>query len=96
MPRSVWIFVAWMPSRVGKEVVGNRTRVKIVKNKVAPPFRQVEFDIMYGNGICRAGELLDLAVQREIVQKSGAWFAYSGERIGQGREQRQAVSRRAS
>lgn len=70
----------------GQEVVGNRTRVKIVKNKVAPPFRQVEFDIMYGNGICRVGELLDLAVQREIVQKSGAWFAYSGERIGQGRE----------
>jgi recombination protein RecA len=70
----------------GQEVVGNRTRVKIVKNKVAPPFRQVEFDIMYGNGICRAGELLDLAVQREIVQKSGAWFAYSGERIGQGRD----------
>jgi len=70
----------------GQEIVGNRTRVKIVKNKVAPPFRQVEFDIMYGNGICRAGELLDLAVQREIVQKSGAWFAYSGERIGQGRE----------
>ena len=70
----------------GQEVVGNRTRVKIVKNKVAPPFRQVEFDIMYGNGICRVGELLDLAVQREIVQKSGAWFAYSGERIGQGRD----------
>src|SRR5262245_34689838 len=70
----------------GQEVVGNRTRVKIVKNKVAPPFRQVEFDIMYGTGICRAGELLDLAVQREIVQKSGAWFAYAGERIGQGRE----------
>jgi recombination protein RecA len=70
----------------GQEVVGNRTRVKIVKNKVAPPFRQVEFDIMYGNGICHAGELLDLAVQRELVQKSGAWFAYAGERIGQGRE----------
>ena len=70
----------------GQEVLGNRTRVKIVKNKMAPPFRQVEFDIMYGQGICRAGELLDLAVQREIVQKSGAWFAYSGERIGQGRE----------
>ena len=70
----------------GQEVVGNRTRVKIVKNKVAPPFRQVEFDIMYGNGICRAGELLDLAVQRDLVQKSGAWFAYAGERIGQGRE----------
>jgi len=70
----------------GQEVVGNRTRVKIVKNKVAPPFRQVEFDIMYGQGICRAGELLDLAVQREIVQKSGAWFSYNGERIGQGRD----------
>ena len=70
----------------GQEVIGNRTRVKIVKNKVAPPFRQVEFDIMYGHGICRAGELLDLAVQREFVQKSGAWFAYAGERIGQGRE----------
>jgi len=70
----------------GQEVLGNRTRVKIVKNKMAPPFRQVEFDIMYGQGICRAGELLDLAVQREIVQKSGAWFAYSGERIGQGRD----------
>jgi len=70
----------------GQEVVGNRTRVKIVKNKVAPPFRQVEFDIMYGTGICHAGELLDLAVQRDIVQKSGAWFAYAGERIGQGRE----------
>ncbi len=70
----------------GQEVVGNRTRVKIVKNKVAPPFRQVEFDIMYGQGICRVSELLDLAVQREIIQKSGAWFAYNGERIGQGRE----------
>ena len=70
----------------GQEVLGNRTRVKIVKNKVAPPFRQVEFDIMYGSGICRAGELLDLAVQRDFVQKSGAWFAYAGERIGQGRE----------
>ncbi|MGE3540578.1 MAG: recombinase RecA [Candidatus Tectimicrobiota bacterium] len=70
----------------GQEVVGNRTRVKIVKNKVAPPFRQVEFDIMYGRGICRVGELLDLAVQRELVQKSGAWFAYNGERIGQGRD----------
>ena len=70
----------------GQEVVGNRTRVKIVKNKVAPPFRQVEFDIMYGTGICHAGELLDLAVQRDIVQKSGAWFAYAGERIDQGRE----------
>lgn len=70
----------------GQEIIGNRTRVKIVKNKVAPPFRQVEFDVLYGKGICRDGELLDLAVQREIVQKSGAWFSYAGERIGQGRD----------
>jgi recombination protein RecA len=72
--------------KAGQEIVGNRTRVKIVKNKVAPPFRQVEFDILYGKGICTEGELLDLAVQRSIVQKSGAWFAYNGERIGQGRD----------
>ncbi len=70
----------------GQEVIGNRTRVKIVKNKVAPPFKQVEFDIMYGKGISYAGELLDLAVQQEIIQKSGAWFSYSDERIGQGRD----------
>jgi recombination protein RecA len=70
----------------GQEIVGNRTRVKIVKNKVAPPFKQVEFDIMYGKGICRAGELLDLAVEREIIKKSGAWFSYGDERIGQGRD----------
>ena len=72
--------------KAGQEVVGNRTRVKIVKNKVAPPFRQVEFDIMYGTGICAMGELLDLAVQRDIIQKSGAWFSYANDRIGQGRE----------
>jgi recombination protein RecA len=70
----------------GQEVLGNRTRVKIVKNKVAPPFRQVEFDIMYGSGICAAGELLDLAVQKELIQKSGAWFSYAGERMAQGRD----------
>jgi recombination protein RecA len=70
----------------GQEIVGNRTRVKIVKNKVAPPFRQVEFDIMYGTGICAMGELIDLAVQRDIIQKSGAWFSYANERIGQGRD----------
>ncbi|HWK09437.1 MAG TPA: recombinase RecA [Vicinamibacterales bacterium] len=70
----------------GDAVVGGRTRVKIVKNKVAPPFREAEFDVMYGEGISREGDLLDLAVDRKIVEKSGTWFAYSGERLGQGRE----------
>jgi len=70
----------------GAEVVGNRTRVKVVKNKVAPPFRQAEFDIMYGKGISREGSLLDIAVEKEIVRKSGAWYTYEGEQIGQGRE----------
>jgi recombination protein RecA len=70
----------------GDEVIGNRTRVKVVKNKVAPPFRQAEFDIMYNRGISKTGDVLDLAVQHEIVEKSGAWFAYKGEKIGQGRE----------
>jgi recombination protein RecA len=68
------------------EVVGNQTRVKVVKNKVAPPFRQVEFDIMYGHGISKSGELLDLGVKAGVVEKSGAWFSYDGQRIGQGRE----------
>ena len=70
----------------GDEVTGNRTRVKVVKNKMAPPFREVEFDIMYGTGISREGDLLDLASENNVVEKSGAWFAFGGERIGQGRE----------
>jgi len=68
------------------EVIGNQTRVKVVKNKLAPPFRQVEFDIMYGEGISKTGELLDLGVKSGIVEKSGAWFSYDSERLGQGRE----------
>ncbi|HSK70941.1 MAG TPA: recombinase RecA [Pyrinomonadaceae bacterium] len=70
----------------GDKIVGNRTRVKVVKNKVAPPFHECEFDIMYGEGISREGDLLDLAVAHNVVEKSGAWFSYSGERLGQGRE----------
>ncbi|MBW1798267.1 MAG: recombinase RecA [Deltaproteobacteria bacterium] len=70
----------------GQEVVGNRTRVKVVKNKVAPPFKEAEFDIMYGEGISRAGDLLDMAVQTEVIDKSGVWYSFDRERIGQGRE----------
>ncbi len=72
------------------EVVGNQTRVKVVKNKVAPPFKQVEFDIMYGEGISRTGEIVDLGVKAGIVEKSGAWFSFDGQRIGQGRENTKA------
>ena len=70
----------------GDRVVGNRTKVKVAKNKVAPPFRECEFDIMYGEGISREGDLLDLAVVQRVVEKSGAWFSYKGDRLGQGRE----------
>jgi recombination protein RecA len=70
----------------GDRVVGNRTRVKVVKNKVAPPFRECEFDIMYGEGISREGDVIDLGVANNVVEKSGAWFSYKGERLGQGRE----------
>jgi recombination protein RecA len=70
----------------GDRVVGNRTKVKIVKNKIAAPFREAEFDILYGEGISREGDLIDVAAERNILEKSGAWFSYAGERIGQGRE----------
>jgi recombination protein RecA len=69
-----------------EQVVGNQTRVKVVKNKMAPPFKVVEFDIMYGEGVSKTGELIDLGVKAGVVEKSGAWFSYDGTRIGQGRE----------
>ena len=72
--------------KVGEQVVGNRTRVKVVKNKMAPPFRECEFDILYGKGISRSGDVLDLAAEGQLVDKSGAWYTYQGERIGQGRD----------
>ena len=70
----------------GGEVIGNRARVKVVKNKIAPPFKEAEFDIMFGKGISREGDILDLAANIDVVNKSGAWYAYKGEKIGQGRE----------
>ena len=70
----------------GEEVIGNQTRVKVVKNKVAPPFREAEFEILYGEGISREGELIDIGVAQGFVEKSGAWYSYNGERIGQGKE----------
>jgi recombination protein RecA len=77
----------------GEAVVGNRTRAKVVKNKMAPPFRDAEFDIMYGEGISLVGDLLDVATDKNIVEKSGSWYSYNGERIGQGRENAKAFLR---
>jgi recombination protein RecA len=74
----------------GEEVIGNQTRVKVVKNKVAPPFREAEFEIMYGAGISRVGEIIDMGVQQGFIEKSGSWFSYNGERIGQGKENARA------
>ena len=74
-------------------MVGNQTRVKVVKNKLAPPFKQVEFDIMYGEGVSKMGEILDLGVKAGIVEKSGAWFSYDSQRLGQGRENSKAFLR---
>ena len=77
----------------GDAVIGGRTRVKVVKNKLAPPFREAEFDVMYGEGISREGDLLDLGVEHKVIEKSGAWFAYGGDRLGQGRENAKAFLR---
>jgi len=74
------------PIKDGQEIIGNRTKVKVVKNKLAPPFKNVEFDLMYGEGISRTGDLLDMGVELDIVDKSGSWYSFGGERIGQGRE----------
>lgn len=74
------------PIKDGQEIIGNRTRVKVVKNKIAPPFREVEFDIVYGRGISREGDVLDMGVDTKLVEKSGTWYSYNGERLGQGRE----------
>ena len=89
------IFINQIRMKIGvikerDEVVGNQTRVKVVKNKLAPPFKQVEFDIMYGEGISKTGEIVDLGVKAGVVEKSGAWFSYNGQRIGQGRENAKA------
>ena len=70
----------------GEEVIGNETKVKVVKNKVSPPFKTAEFDILYGQGISREGEIIDMGVNNKILEKSGAWYAYNGEKIGQGKD----------
>ena len=77
-------------TEINGNIAGSRTRVKIVKNKIAPPFRQAEFDIMFGTGVSREGEIVDLGVQFEVIEKAGAWYSYNGSRIGQGREQAKA------
>jgi len=77
-------------------VVGNRTRVRVVKNKLAPPFRQAEFDVLYGQGVSRIGELLDLALQQGVIAKNGTWFSYQENQIGQGREQAKAFLQASS
>jgi recombination protein RecA len=74
------------PIKDGQDVIGNRTKVKVVKNKIAPPFKEVEFDIVYGRGISKDGDILDLGVDANLVEKSGTWYSYNGERLGQGRE----------
>lgn len=81
------------PIKEGQEVIGNRTRVKVVKNKIAPPFKEVEFDVVYGRGISREGDVLDLGVNANIVDKAGTWYSYGGERLGQGRENAKAFLR---
>ena len=81
------IYLQWSRSRYsGQETVGNRTRARVVKNKMAPPFKEAEFDIMYGEGISRTGDLLDMGVEAGVIEKSGSWDSYGGERMGQGRE----------
>jgi len=85
-PAPVFPFVVATVFKDGDKIIGNRTKIKVVKNKVAAPFREAEVDVLYGEGVSREGDLLDLGVQHEIVEKSGSWFSFAGERIGQGRE----------